>query len=133
MPCAAKMSHLKILQGTGNDKRVSSRNAPKKRCSRLLLCAIFFFFFFFFFFFLELKKNKIFFFFFFFFFFFLQLPKLKIVILFRKENSEEVKKEREGQIFLGDRSLRKYDCFVVLACEPQLPQPHPPGESLLGG
>ena len=29
MPCAAKMSHLKILQGTGNDERVSSRNAPK--------------------------------------------------------------------------------------------------------
>ena len=51
----------------------------------------------------------------------------------RKENSEEVKKEGEGQIFLGDRSLRKYNCFVVLACEPQLPQPHTPGENLLTG
>ena len=39
--------------------------------------------------------------------FFLQLPKLKIVILVRKENSEQVKKEPEGQIFLGDRSLWK--------------------------
>lgn len=93
MPCAAKMSHLKILQGTGNDKRVSSRKAPKNdttnsnsgvadySCVRLFL------------------------------FFFSQFPKLKIVILVRKENSEEVKKEREGQIFLGDRSLRKIRLF----------------------
>ena len=42
--------------------------------------------------------------FFFFFFFFLELPKIKIFILVRKENSEEVKKEQEGQIFLADRS-----------------------------
>ena len=79
MLCAAKMSHLKILQGTGNDKRVSSRNAPKNAADYSVR-------------------------FFFFFFFFLQLPKLKIVILVRKENSEEVKKEQEGQIFLADRS-----------------------------
>ena len=78
MLCAAKMSHLKILQGTGNDKRVSSRNAPKNVA--------------------DYSSVR------FFFFFFLQLPKLKIVILVRKENSEEVKKEQEGQIFLGDRS-----------------------------
>ena len=79
MPCAAKMSHLKILQGTGNDKRVSSRNAPKNGT----LCDFCFFF------------------------VFLQLPKLEIVILVRKENSEQVKKEPEGQIFLGDKSLWK--------------------------
>ena len=47
-----------------------------------------------------------------FFFFFLQLTKLKIVILVRKENSEEVKKEQEGQIFLGDRSHT-----TVLQCQ----------------
>ena len=82
MLCAAKMSHLKILQGTGNDKRVSSRNAPKNVAD----------------------YSSVRFFFFFFFFFFLQLPKLRIVILVRKENSEEVKKKQEGQIFLGDRS-----------------------------
>lgn len=77
MLCAAKMSHLKILQGTGNDKSLSSRNAPKNVA--------------------DYSSVRI-------FFFFLQLPKLKIVILVRKENSEEVKKEQEGQIFLGDRS-----------------------------
>ena len=80
MLCAAKMSHLKILQGTGNDKSLSSRNAPKNVA--------------------DYSSVRI----FFFFFFFLQLSKLKIVILVRKENSEEVKKEQEGQIFLGDRS-----------------------------
>lgn len=74
MLCAAKMSHLKILQGTGNDKSLSSRNAPKNVADSVRI------------------------------FFFLQLPKLQIVILVRKENSEEVKKEQEGQIFLGDRS-----------------------------
>ena len=78
MLCAAKMSHLKILQGTGNDKSLSSHNAPKNVADYS-----------------SVRK---------FFFFFLQLPKLKIVILVRKENSEEVKKEQEGQIFLGDRS-----------------------------
>ena len=78
MLCAAKMSHLKILQGTGNDKRVSPRNAPKNVA--------------------DYSSVR------FFFFFFLQLPKLRIVILVRKENSEEVKKKQEGQIFLGDRS-----------------------------
>ena len=76
MLCAAKMSHLKILQGTGNDKSLSSRNAPKNVADSVRI----------------------------FFFFFLQLPKLQIVILVRKENSEEVKKKQEGQIFLGDRS-----------------------------
>ena len=80
MLCAAKMSHLKILQGTGNDKRVSPRNAPKNVA--------------------DYSSVR----FFFFLFFFLQLPKLRIVILVRKENSEEVKKEQEGQIFLADRS-----------------------------
>ena len=74
MLCDAKMSHLKILQGTGNDKSLSSRNAPKNVADSVRI------------------------------FFFLQLPKLQIVILVRKENSEEVKKEQEGQIFLGDRS-----------------------------
>ena len=89
MPCAAKMSHLKILQGTGNDKSVWSRNAPKNDTTNSGVA--------------DYSAVR---FFFFFFFFFLQLPKRKIVILVRKENSEEVKKEREGQIFLGDRSLR---------------------------
>lgn len=79
MPCAAKMSHLKILQGTGNDKRVSSRNAPKNDVA-------------------DYSSVR------FFFLFFLAITKLKIVILVGKENSEEVKKEQEGQIFLGDRS-----------------------------
>ena len=88
MPCAAKMSHLKILQGTGNDKSVWSRNAPKNDTTNSGVA--------------DYSTVR----FFFFFFFFLQLPKRKIVILVRKENSEEVKKEREGQIFLGDRSLR---------------------------
>ena len=88
MPCAAKMSHLKILQGTGNDKSVWSRNAPKNDTTNSGVA--------------DYSAVR----FFFFFFFFLQLPKRKIVILVRKENSEEVKKEREGQIFLGDRSLR---------------------------
>ena len=87
MPCAAKMSHLKILQGTGNDKSVWSRNAPKNDTTNSGVA--------------DYSAVR-----FFFFFFFLQLPKRKIVILVRKENSEEVKKEREGQIFLGDRSLR---------------------------
>ena len=86
MPCAAKMSHLKILQGTGNDKSVSSRNAPKNDTTNSGVA--------------DYSSVR------FFFFFFLQLPKRKIVILVRKENSEEVKKEREGQICLGDRSLR---------------------------
>ena len=81
MLCAAKMSHLKILQGTGNDKRVSPRNAPKNVADYSSVRFSFLFF-----------------------FFFLQLPKLRIVILVRKENSEEVKKKQEGQIFLGDRS-----------------------------
>lgn len=85
MPCAAKMSHLKILQGTGNDKSVSSRNAPKNDTTNSGVA--------------DYSSVR-------FFFFFLQLPKRKIVILVRKENSEEVKKEREGQICLGDRSLR---------------------------
>ena len=86
MLCAAKMSHLKILQGTGNDKSVSSRNAPKNDTTNSGVA--------------DYSSVR------FFFFFFLQLPKRKIVILVRKENSEEVKQEREGQICLGDRSLR---------------------------
>ena len=83
MLCAAKMSHLKILQGTGNDKSVSSRNAPKNDTTNSGVA--------------DYSSVR---------FFFLQSPKLKIVILVRKENSEEVKQEREGQICLGDRSLR---------------------------
>ena len=46
MPCAAKMSHLKILQGTGNDKRVSSRNAPKNDVADYSAVRFFFSFFF---------------------------------------------------------------------------------------
>ena len=52
MLCAAKMSHLKILQGTGNDKSVWSRNAPKNDTTNSGVAdysSVRFFFFFFFF------------------------------------------------------------------------------------